>query len=106
MHNLNFLLLKSFRTKKITHIHNLKKQQTPCINFKNRIKRGKKKATLITTEVTLLSTQKKVSDLLAYCSENFLIISTDFSDGSTKNSITKNTNKNLNIKFPIKNQNF
>jgi hypothetical protein len=29
-----------------------------------------------------LSTQKNVSDLLAYCSENFRITSRDFSDGS------------------------
>lgn len=42
-----------------------------------------KESTLMTTEVTPLSMQKYVSDLRAYCSENFLMISTDFSDGST-----------------------
>ena len=42
-----------------------------------------RECTLITTEVTPLSTQKYVPDLRAYCSENFLIISTDLSDGST-----------------------
>lgn len=40
--------------------------------------------TLITTEVTPLSTQKYVPDLRAYCSENFLIISTDLSEGSAE----------------------
>lgn len=43
-----------------------------------------KEDTLITTDVTLLSTQKNVSDLRAYCSENLRIISTDLSDGSAE----------------------
>lgn len=49
----------------------------------------RKNSTLITTEVTLLSTQKYVPDLRAYCSENFLIISTDLSDGSAEKKIKK-----------------
>jgi len=39
--------------------------------------------TLITTDVTALSTQKYVPESRAYCSENFRIISTDLSEGST-----------------------
>jgi len=38
----------------------------------------------MTTAVTPLSAQKYVPDLRAYCSENFLIISTDLSEGSTE----------------------
>lgn len=49
--------------------------------------------TLITTEVTPLSTQKYVSDLRAYCSENFLIISIDFSDGSTAKKVKNHNQK-------------
>lgn len=40
--------------------------------------------TLMTTEVTPLSTQKYVPERRAYCSENFLIISTDLSVGSAE----------------------
>ena len=55
-----------------------------------------KENTLITTYVMLLSTQKNVSDLRAYCSENLRIISTDLSDGSAekKTKITE-LNKQL-----------
>ena len=38
--------------------------------------------TLITTDVTALSTQKYVPDRRAYCSENLRINSTDLSEGS------------------------
>lgn len=54
------------------------KREYICQRVKDR------ECTLITTEVTPLSTQKNVSDFRAYCSENFLIISTDLSDGSTE----------------------
>lgn len=47
-----------------------------------------RECTLITTAVTPLSTQKYVPDLRAYCSENFLIISTDLSDGSAERTST------------------
>lgn len=52
----------------------------------------------MTTEVTPLSTQKYVPDLRAYCSENFLIISTDLSDGSTER--TNNRLLNLCNNYP------
>lgn len=52
-----------------------------------------KKSTLMTTEVTPLSTQKYVPDLRAYCSENFLIISTDLSVGSTEGMKNKSSNQ-------------
>lgn len=49
--------------------------------------------TLITTDVTLLSTQKNVSERRAYCSENFRIVSTLLSAGSTADSTYTNTMK-------------
>ncbi|KAK2365700.1 ferredoxin-thioredoxin reductase catalytic chain, chloroplastic [Trifolium repens] len=57
-----------------------------CLSNKKQIK--DRECTLITTAVTPLSEQKYVPDLRAYCSENFLIISMDLSDGSTERTST------------------
>lgn len=64
----------------------------PFISNGNNTTRKSQKITLITTAVTPLSTQKYVPDLRAYCSENFLIISTDLSDGSPE--VTKKLHSN------------
>lgn len=68
------------------------------ISKPDRIQKKKKKgrsSTFTTTAVTPLSTQKNVSDLLAYCSENLRITSRDFSDGSPA-EISNCENQHLN----------
>ncbi len=58
-------------------------------------KKKERSSTFTTTAVTPLSTQKNVSDLLAYCSENLRITSRDFSDGSPA-EISNCKNQHLN----------